>query len=262
MRYSGKPFDSVLRKELDIKNFECFQDPSDSYINAMFSTNNRCRVTYIKAKIDQYNQRKLTDENKIIIRQQSEFDDAIMTLSRSSGQNLKSNGFYARIQTAKERGDPTYYCWPRNSAEMRERELNKELFIDMVIPFNESVNPPKNVASSGSQEYYYKKFMRSEISESVPDNGNSKEREAPVKDNTVQIEVEVSKAPPFRPRIKRMARRIYESDSDDENVHEKNDGRFFMWSCFVVFLNKYLLFQVRVLWSPIQDFLLLNPVLE
>ena len=117
-----------------MKSFECFKDQRTSYVNAIITTHHRKRTVGIKSSIEQINASRDSDQNKIILRKQSEFDDEIMTVSRSDGVSSKKHGFYIRIQDAKERGDPTYFCWPRTSVEFRERDLIKELHIDMVKP--------------------------------------------------------------------------------------------------------------------------------
>ena len=148
--------DDSLKESLDIKRIESFVDPSDSYVNTVIMTNKQIRPSSLKNKIDRYNESKTSDGSKLIIRAQSAFEDDIMTLSKKDGQNLKTNGFYARILAAKERGDPTYYVWPGNSTEVRKRNLNKELQIDMVQPFNVPpalpAKPVYNFDDSGDED--------------------------------------------------------------------------------------------------------------
>lgn len=133
--YSGSMPDPNVRKELDIKSFEGFKDRSTSYVNAVMQINGRMRVSALKNKIDQFNRSRASEADRFILRQQSQFDEEIMTINHSdSVKTLKKHGFYLRIKDAKECGDPTYFMWPSTSDEIRERDLIKELHIDMVKP--------------------------------------------------------------------------------------------------------------------------------
>ena len=119
VKFSGKGFDDCLIATLDLKKYESFVDPSDSYVNAVLFTNKQVRPSALKNKITRYNETKLSDENKIILRAQSEFDDEIMTMCQKDGETLKRSGFYKRILEAKARGDPTYRCWTSASEQAK-----------------------------------------------------------------------------------------------------------------------------------------------
>ena len=119
VKFSGKGFDDCLIASLDLKKYESFVDPSDSYVNAVLFTNKQVRPSALKNKITRYNETKLSDENKIILRAQSAFDDEIMTMSQKDGETLKRSGFYKRILEAKARGDPTYRCWTSASEQAK-----------------------------------------------------------------------------------------------------------------------------------------------
>ena len=108
-----------LLHELDAKRYESFTDQSDSYVNMFLVTNKPTRPSNLKVKINQYNVTKLADENKIILRAQSAFDDEIMTLSVKDGETRMKSGFYKRILEAKARGDPTYRCWTSASEQAK-----------------------------------------------------------------------------------------------------------------------------------------------
>ena len=127
----------------------------DSYVNAVVITNNRMRALAFKKAIETYNETRGV-ENKIILRAHSSVDDEVMTLSRNDGETIRKSGFYARILAAKARGDSTYHIWPGNSAEIRKRNLNKELQIDMVQPFNVPPASPEkpvyNFDDSGDED--------------------------------------------------------------------------------------------------------------
>ena len=113
------------------------------------------RPSEIKKSITDYNAAR-SKEQMVILRAHSAVEDEILTLSRKDGETLAKSGFYARILAAKERGDPTYYIWPGNSAEVRKRNLNKELQIDMVQPFNVPPASPEkpvyNFDDSGDED--------------------------------------------------------------------------------------------------------------
>ena len=119
VKFSGKGFDDNLIARLDLRKYESFVDPSDSYVNAVLFTNKQTRPSALKTNIERYNETKLSDENKIILRAQSEFDDEIMTMSQKDGETLKRSGFYKRILEAKARGDPTYRCWTSASEQAK-----------------------------------------------------------------------------------------------------------------------------------------------
>ena len=127
----------------------------DSYVNAVVITNNRMRALAFKKAIETYNETRGV-ENKIILRAHSSVDDEVMTFSRNDGETIRKSGFYARILAAKARGDSTYHIWPGNSAEIRKRNLNKELQIDMVQPFNVPPASPEkpvyNFDDSGDED--------------------------------------------------------------------------------------------------------------
>ena len=111
--YSGPLPNDNDRRDLNMKSFECFKDPSTSYVNAIVVTHGKHRPMGFKTKIEQINASRLSEESKFILRTQSEADDEIMTLSRSDKiTTLKQHGFYQRIQDAKKRGDPTYHNVP------------------------------------------------------------------------------------------------------------------------------------------------------
>ena len=184
-----------VRKELNMKSFECFKDQSTSYVNAVIVTNCKYRPLGFKAKIEQVNQSRGSEDGKFILRKQSEFDDEIMTLSRSDGiMSLKQHGFYQRIQDAKNHGDPTYYKWPNTEEQIRERDLIKELHIDMVKPSG------KNQKKTSAYSF-----------DSDDDEGAAGAAGG----------VEASPGIPVRPRSqlglrkKRMAYRLNEDDEDD-----------------------------------------------
>ena len=119
-QYTGKNgFDDNLKDMIGMKRFESFIDPQSSYVNAAVFTTKRIRSSALKNKIDTYNETKLSDENKIILRAQSAFDDEIMTMSQKDGETLKRSGFYKRILEAKARGDPTYRCWTSASEQAK-----------------------------------------------------------------------------------------------------------------------------------------------
>ena len=114
---------------------EGFVDSSDSYVNVMIITRGRYRITTFKQTIERYNASKLSDSSKVIIRAQSQFDDEIMSLSRLEGAKRDKHGFYRRILEAKTQKNPSYFQWPSNDEQKKNRNLNKELHIDMIRPF-------------------------------------------------------------------------------------------------------------------------------
>jgi hypothetical protein len=118
-KYSGPVFNEYIKRELDIKQMEAFVDSSDSYVNVAIYTFDRHRPSELKNMISRYNNdMHATPHLKIQIRQQSEFDDVIITLSNGR-RNPKNHSFYLRIQNAKEQGDSSYLCW--TSALLRDR---------------------------------------------------------------------------------------------------------------------------------------------
>ena len=143
-KYSGDRFNEDFTEFVGIKKYECFRDSRDSYMNVIIFTFRQIRPTSLKATIDHYNESKLSDKSKIIVRRQSEFDDEIMTLSRNDG--WKSNGFYLRILAAKECQDPSYHCWTYNPEDLKKVKLHKQLHIDMAKPFDSSPGRAKRPA--------------------------------------------------------------------------------------------------------------------
>ena len=136
IKYSGSNgFDEDFKKTLGIKRYESFVDVMDSYVNAVITTHVPMRPLSVKRIIEGYNEARPKDK-QIILRAHSAVEDEIMTLSRKEGETLKKSCFYRRIIAAKERNDPSYRIWPGNSEEVKNRNLNKELHIDMVQPFN------------------------------------------------------------------------------------------------------------------------------
>ena len=206
--YSGPTPDANARQDLDIKHFECFKDPSTSYVNAVIITNGRYRVSSFQAKLEQINASRLSENNKFILRKQSEVDDEIMVLERSDGiTTLKKHFLYKRIQDAKNREDPTYYKWPNTDEEYIERKTIKELHIDMVKPSGKAQRKSGEKPETKTATYSF---------DSDDDEGAAGAAGG----------VEASPATPVRPRSqlglrkKRMAYRIYEDDEDDVGVAE------------------------------------------
>ena len=113
------------------------------------------RASAFKKTVETYNETRGV-ENKIILRAHSSVEDEVITLSRNDGETIRKSGFYARILAAKARGDSTYHIWPGNSVEIRKRNLNKELQIDMVQPFNVPPASPEkpvyNFDDSGDED--------------------------------------------------------------------------------------------------------------
>ena len=193
--YSGPIPNENVRKDLNMKSFECFKDQSTSYINAVVVTNGKYRPSNFRDKFELINKSRTSEENKFILRKQSEVDDEIMTLERLDKiGSLKQHGFYQRVQDAKNHGDPSYYKWPNTEEQIRERDLIKELHIDMAKPSG------KNQKKTSAYSF-----------DSDDDEGAAGAAGG----------VEASPETPVRPRSqlglrkKRMAYRIYEDDEDD-----------------------------------------------
>ena len=130
---------------LDIYKLKGYIDTRLSYHKVVIFTKRQTRVSALKCKIDDYNRSKLCVSNQIVLRCQSEFDDEIMTFSRSFGDSVKDSGFYKMILEAKERNDH-YYSWSAPVDELVKQKLDKQLSIDMIKPFDASL--PNEASSS------------------------------------------------------------------------------------------------------------------
>ena len=201
--YSGPPPNARLRGELNMKSFECFKDPSTSYMNAVMITNTRHRPGAMKELIEKINSSRGSEDEKFVLRKQSQFEDEIMALDRSDGiRSLKQHGFYQRIQDAKNRGDSTYYKWPNTDEECIERNNIKELHIDMVKPSGKTRRKSGEKPETKTATYSF---------DSDDDEGAAGAAGG----------VEASPGIPVRPRSqlglrkKRMAYRLNEDDEDD-----------------------------------------------
>ena len=118
---------------LNLKSFEGFVDAQLNYTNVMITTHKQTRASAIVKVVEKYNQSKLSDDGRIIIRKLSEVDDLIITSSMKDGENrIEDTAYFKRILDAKLRGDKTYFVWPGSDEEVRLRNLTKKLQIDMV----------------------------------------------------------------------------------------------------------------------------------
>ena len=198
--YSGPPPNARLRGELNMKSFECFKDPSTSYMNAVMITNTRHRPGAMKELIEKINSSRGSDDEKFVLRKQSQFEDEIMALERSDGiRSLKQHGFFQRIQDAKKRGDPTYDVWPNTDEERIERNTIKELHIDMVKPSGKTQRKSGEKPQTKTATYSF---------DSDDDEGAAGGVEA-------SPETPVRSRSQLGLRKKRMAYRLNEDDEDD-----------------------------------------------
>jgi hypothetical protein len=133
-KYSGPVFDQYVKRELDIRQYEGFVDESDSYVNVAIYTLDRHRPSELKNMITRYNSDVHHTRLQIQIRQQSEFDDNIMTLSGC--RNPKNHPFYLRILEHKHTS--SYFIWSlaqehiTDETQPKNLKLKRQLELDLM----------------------------------------------------------------------------------------------------------------------------------
>jgi hypothetical protein len=149
-KYSGQIFDDYACSQLDVKHMEGFVDSADSYVNVVIYTHDRHRPSELKNIISAFNgDFHSRPMQQIIIRQQSQFEDEIMTLSGK--KNPQRHPFYLRILEARDNGNATYFIsgsshgrGEKRKEFSKQRRLEYELGIDMVPSALEAHKPRRS----------------------------------------------------------------------------------------------------------------------
>ena len=126
--FSGAPkFCENLRKSLNAEKIESYIDAKTSYTHMMLHTHKQMRVTTIYNIITRHNAAMLSDKQRIILRNPSEFEESIMFFSRKEGESMQDCAFYRRIQQAKDHSViGHYHSWPSTAQEIEECRINKQ----------------------------------------------------------------------------------------------------------------------------------------